>query len=1099
MKSAVAALTAAVAALCATAAEYDATRYGAKPDGATDNTAAIQKAIDDCAAKGGGRVIVPGGGKYVTYTLSLKSNVELHVERGATLLGGEDPLKYPVFETNAVWNAERSPRFNRRAMFYTVGQTNVAITGAGTIDGNAEKFHHEEKHNNWTGYRWFRNSHTNITGRCVFFVGCRDVRLDDVLILHPAGWSTWFLDCDRVGVRGVRIEADRRFPNGDGLHFGGCRDVTVSDCIVHSQDDALILRTHQEQMKKPRPCERVVVNNCILNSYGAFAIRIGWTGDGPVRDITVNNIVSTISRAGVGFTLPPEPPAPREYMDPPRGRGLVPPPLSERLPFYAENIHFSNMTIYGSRAPLDISIGDNQRVDYIKNISFSHCRFKSPNLPRTRFHERNNVRDWRFSDVVFEIGEGAKKTAQEVFKGIKNAEFDNVKIVYAPEKVFWNMEVEVNGEKAPLVVESAAQECRRNDGRLMYGPLTCGGKTFDMKVVINVRDTPSGKAYSGVVENNDKRVRVTMFNGPKLDAVALDPAKAHIYIPAGFGRRLNYFPTDQKKLEPWERKSNEIMYLETSPYPSRHLSMPWIAIDTGSGTWYAAVHDAQERFKRIGVRWYNRAKKTDVRFRHSVSIRAGDKWTLPETVFEKVDGDWHAAAKRYRAWFDSAHKAVRSAAPDWTRDLTGWLLVIMKQQNEELMWPYTDIPKLCDVAERNGLNCIGLFGWTVGGHDHLYPDYDADPKMGGAEALKAGIAEAHRRGIRVCIYANGQLQQIGATKFWGEHGEGLAVRKRDGTPYIQTYHKYKDIPIYQFALGCLGGKAWYERMFSLAQQAEGFGADAILYDQLGVQTPFECWGAGHGHPVPAYTHAEERPGFLQHMTAGMHEKNKDFAVFTEGLHDSVLDTIGMFHACQPGSFMRDVSALRAARVSSRAASEPFPEIFRYTFPELVTTTRNPTPMTLRSFVNYAAVFGLRHEIEIRYMPDRTYALEGKVPTKEDYGEVKNLPSLAAMHAEPPAVASAYMKAVGDFQRAHAKYLLHGRFVDNEGFTTASGLVAKRFVATDGTSAVCVWNVTGKPVPVAVDGLGEPKRVFAPAREDVAGPLAPDSIRLYTFK
>ena len=146
------------------AGDYVVTSYGAKPDGATDNTAAIQKAIDDCAAKGGGRVLVPGGGKYVTYTLNLKNNVELHIDRGATLLGGEDPLKYPVFETNAVWNAERSPRFNRRAMFYTVGQTNVAITGAGTIDGNAEKFHHEEKHNNWTGYRWFRTRRSITTG-----------------------------------------------------------------------------------------------------------------------------------------------------------------------------------------------------------------------------------------------------------------------------------------------------------------------------------------------------------------------------------------------------------------------------------------------------------------------------------------------------------------------------------------------------------------------------------------------------------------------------------------------------------------------------------------------------------------------------------------------------------------------------------------------------------------------------------------------------------------------------------------------------------------------------------------------------------------------
>ena len=91
-KCAVLALTTAFAALCAMAAEYDVTRYGAKPDGKSDNTAAIQKAIDDCAAKGGGRVLVPGGGTYVTYTLNLKNNVDLHIDRGATLLGGYSSL-----------------------------------------------------------------------------------------------------------------------------------------------------------------------------------------------------------------------------------------------------------------------------------------------------------------------------------------------------------------------------------------------------------------------------------------------------------------------------------------------------------------------------------------------------------------------------------------------------------------------------------------------------------------------------------------------------------------------------------------------------------------------------------------------------------------------------------------------------------------------------------------------------------------------------------------------------------------------------------------------------------------------------------------------
>ncbi len=108
-----------------------------------------------------------------------------------------------------------------------------------------------------------------------------------------------------------------------------------------------------------------------------------------------------------------------------------------------------------------------------------------------------------------------------------------------------------------------------------------------------------------------------------------------------------------------------------------------------------------------------------------------------------------------------------------------------------------------------------------------------------------------------------------------------------------------------------------------------------------------------------------------------------------------------------------------------------------------------------------------------------------------------------------------MKAVGDFQRTHAKYLLRGKFVDDEGITGTTGilpvdtgttgvspvqspLVAKRFIADDGTSAVCVWNISNKPADVMINGLGKPTGVFAPGNESTTGQIRPDSLRLYVY-
>ena len=375
---------------------FDVTEFGAKADGTTDNTAAIQKAIDACHAAGGGMVLVPGGGTYVTYTLNLKSNVRLEIDRGATLLGGADALKYPEFGPSDYWNVDRVPRFNKRALFYTVAQTNVAITGRGTVDGNADSFHEPVPNPRPGQPKFRRKSDTLITGRSAFFVACKDVQLEDFLFYHPCGWCTWFLDCDRVQVRGVRIECHPQYPNGDGLHFGGCRDVTVSDCIIHSQDDSLIIRTHQEQMKVPRPCERVTINNCVL-SANQSAIRFGWTEDYDAK------------------------------------KGILP-PTGPILPFFVENVSFSNMRIDSVNAPIQVTIANTEKVDFIRNISFSNCRFTSGLPPVFECRAEDNVSDWRFSNVEFVIEKGKAHQAMRknggLFENCTGFTFDNVKWTY---------------------------------------------------------------------------------------------------------------------------------------------------------------------------------------------------------------------------------------------------------------------------------------------------------------------------------------------------------------------------------------------------------------------------------------------------------------------------------------------------------------------------------------------------------------------------------------------------------------------------------------------------------------------------------------------
>src|SRR5262249_18376071 len=116
--------------------DFDLTKYGAKPDGKTDCTVAFRQAIDATNRAGGGRVLVPEG-VFLTGAIHLKSNVNLHVARGGTIRFIPDPKLYPIVLTRF----EGIECMNNSAFVYAFEQQNIAITGEGTLDGQAGREH----------------------------------------------------------------------------------------------------------------------------------------------------------------------------------------------------------------------------------------------------------------------------------------------------------------------------------------------------------------------------------------------------------------------------------------------------------------------------------------------------------------------------------------------------------------------------------------------------------------------------------------------------------------------------------------------------------------------------------------------------------------------------------------------------------------------------------------------------------------------------------------------------------------------------------------------------------------------------------------------
>ncbi len=273
---------------------------GAVGDGMTLNTKAIQTAIDSVAVQGGGVVDVPAG-VYLTGSIFLRDNINLHLNPGAVIKGSPDLKDY--CDENCCSQNEAEIKggdyITGGHLILGVGVRNVSITGQGRIDGNSDAFMLDEN-----GKRWSKKSKiSGRPGQMIWFVDSQDIKIRDIEIADSPYWSLFILNCDCVWIDGCYVHTrrhDYHTFNGDGIDIDRCRYVTISNCRIDTSDDCITLRASAaHKLSNPQDCEWVTVTNCNLSS-SCNAIRLG-VGEGNIHDAVFSNL--TISDAKQAFNI----------------------------------------------------------------------------------------------------------------------------------------------------------------------------------------------------------------------------------------------------------------------------------------------------------------------------------------------------------------------------------------------------------------------------------------------------------------------------------------------------------------------------------------------------------------------------------------------------------------------------------------------------------------------------------------------------------------------------------------------------------------------------------------------------------------------------
>ena len=551
-------------------------------------------------------------------------------------------------------------------------------------------------------------------------------------------------------------------------------------------------------------------------------------------------------------------------------------------------------------------------------------------------------------NLSFEIGRGAEDAAFVVAGREKNA---------SRNADFWRLILD-DGQRTEIPVCSSMQKGRvMREGTALvieYDRLVSEyGDLCPIGFRVRVEKEDGVLKFTSEIRNDSEDMRVNECFCPLADfrELCADKEFDALYWPEGLGTRYR---------NPWEllRSKTPFYYShdERETFIQLHYpraSMGWYGVESGDKFLYVARYDPQFRHCFLTIR--HRIHDDNLMFgvNHFPMARPGEHLTQPSTVIGLLDGDWRSGADRYRDWADRTFFRVQPKA-EWVKELTGWQRIIMRSQYGEDYYKADDLPAIYREGAKYGIHTLFLFAWWKEGMDRGYPAY-TEPYPGAFKALSENIRKVQQMGGRVILECNCHFLDP-TSDFYKQYGDLVKIIDINGNEVRVNFGYYgrgsfrETYGRVQFPIVCAGTEVWRDQLIRQLKLMGDLGADCVFADCYGGCPYQPCFNDRHehGHRVD-----EEWIYHRQFFERALdYSRNADKVLGTEVVTDIA------------ASYTQFVHGL--VNVDFKIRSNAFPQLFRYTFPEVITTERNiySSEGAFAKQFKYALTMGVRLDAQL---------------------------------------------------------------------------------------------------------------------------------------